>query len=463
MKENSLKEKPFSSWKEISAYLGCDERTCLRWERKYGLPVHRAGSRPSKSLVFAYKEELDEWLKRREEKKTPGHDHSSPAFARLAKKLPWALAALGAVALVLFGLWKLLGKSTGSEVAQPYDFRIERSEFIAVNKKGTELWRYDTKLASLVSDAGYRTHFPCRKGYGNNERLLPWLKIKDINGDGRTEVLFIIRTLDDDPQSELLCFDGQGRKLWTYEPGREMLFGTRNFSADYALDAVDVLNASPSAPNKILILARHKPNYPSYIAILSPKGETLGEYWNSGRFSDYALLDIDSDGIPALILAGTNNEYGKGFLAVLDTDFVWGGSPQTGDYRCAGLKPGAELFYILFPRTIVDQLEFGPREVISYIDNMKNNRIMAIPFLSRIIFELNARMEIDSVAVSDAFREKYRKYQEEGKIPPGRLDEQALADSLAKGVVYFDGERWTTTPTRNKKNSSIYLQKESKT
>ena len=49
------------SWKEISAYLECDRRTCLRWEKSLGLPIHRMeGS--EKGGVFAYREELDKWL-----------------------------------------------------------------------------------------------------------------------------------------------------------------------------------------------------------------------------------------------------------------------------------------------------------------------------------------------------------------------------------------------------------------
>jgi hypothetical protein len=122
--------------------------------------------------------------------------------------------------------------------------------------------------------------------------------------------------------------------------------------------------------------------------------------------------------------------------------------------------PGSELFYILFPRTIVDQLEFAPREVIYFVDILKHRRLMAIALNSRIIFELNARMEVDTVIVSDPFREKFRKYQEAGKIPPGCLNETTLSETLAKSVVYYDGERWTTTPARNKKNLFIYLQKE---
>jgi tetratricopeptide (TPR) repeat protein len=47
-------------WKEISDYLKRDVRTCQRWERELGLPVHRLDGSP-KARVFAYKDELDAW------------------------------------------------------------------------------------------------------------------------------------------------------------------------------------------------------------------------------------------------------------------------------------------------------------------------------------------------------------------------------------------------------------------
>jgi Tfp pilus assembly protein PilF len=50
-----------STWKDIGAYLGRDERTVKRWERRRGLPVHRAPG-GGKSTVFAYVQEIDAWL-----------------------------------------------------------------------------------------------------------------------------------------------------------------------------------------------------------------------------------------------------------------------------------------------------------------------------------------------------------------------------------------------------------------
>jgi len=49
------------SWKEIAGYLGRDLRTVRRWEKEKGLPVRRVPG-GERSAVFAYSEEIDEWL-----------------------------------------------------------------------------------------------------------------------------------------------------------------------------------------------------------------------------------------------------------------------------------------------------------------------------------------------------------------------------------------------------------------
>ncbi len=56
-----------NSWKEIAAYLGRGVRTVQRWHCELHLPVHKV--RPSfRSPVFAYKSELDFWMKQNAER-----------------------------------------------------------------------------------------------------------------------------------------------------------------------------------------------------------------------------------------------------------------------------------------------------------------------------------------------------------------------------------------------------------
>ena len=53
------------SWKDISKYLGRDIRTCYRWEKELGLPIHRIDDKSTRSKVFAYKSEIDQWLRKK--------------------------------------------------------------------------------------------------------------------------------------------------------------------------------------------------------------------------------------------------------------------------------------------------------------------------------------------------------------------------------------------------------------
>jgi hypothetical protein len=53
------------SWKEISIYVRRNVRTCITWEKKLGLPVYRIDKNSSRSRVFSYKSEIDEWFKQK--------------------------------------------------------------------------------------------------------------------------------------------------------------------------------------------------------------------------------------------------------------------------------------------------------------------------------------------------------------------------------------------------------------
>ena len=58
-----------NSWKEISDYLDRNVRTCQRWKIELALPVHRIDKNSQHSKVFAYKSEIDQWLKEKAESK----------------------------------------------------------------------------------------------------------------------------------------------------------------------------------------------------------------------------------------------------------------------------------------------------------------------------------------------------------------------------------------------------------
>ncbi|HVP50248.1 MAG TPA: tetratricopeptide repeat protein [Candidatus Bathyarchaeia archaeon] len=107
------------SWKEISSYLNRDVRTCQRWERELGLPIHRLEDSP-KARIFAYAHELDRWLEQKlheRERQNGGLTElitTRGATLKLSRKasLALVLAFLALIGLSVV-LW-LLGRSAGT-------------------------------------------------------------------------------------------------------------------------------------------------------------------------------------------------------------------------------------------------------------------------------------------------------------------------------------------------------------
>jgi Tfp pilus assembly protein PilF len=86
------------SWKEIAAFFGRDERTVKRWEKERGLPVHRLPG-TSKAGVFAFTNELSDWLKPPE----PAAAGDAPPVRE--SRVRWvSIAALASVALAVMAV-----------------------------------------------------------------------------------------------------------------------------------------------------------------------------------------------------------------------------------------------------------------------------------------------------------------------------------------------------------------------
>ena len=95
----------FDSWKEIAAYLRRTEKTCRRWEKELGLPVHRLED-STRARVFAYKDELDLWVAK------AGHldalidnGKARDARSKVGKKRSFFAVAAFVVILVCMGIW----------------------------------------------------------------------------------------------------------------------------------------------------------------------------------------------------------------------------------------------------------------------------------------------------------------------------------------------------------------------
>jgi hypothetical protein len=494
MAENGTKDRLLKSWKEIASYLDVSPRTCHRWEERFSLPVRRIGN-GVKSGIFAYKDEIDTWLREMgreaglEENKGAGgsedggaNDYAGgsdqpgtqadmsdtggqrsllksliPSAAHRKRLTPLLALVSGTVIVALIATAFLLtsfGPMLFAHHGEPADFRIEKSILVIMDTKGRELWRFNTHLPALLDEARYRQRFQLPQVLpGHSYHDLPILMIKDINRDGHPEVLFSPQTRDDIDSGQLYCFGHEGRQLWKLDTDRMIECGGMTFPPNSVIVGFIVVDLAGDGRNEILCISHALNEWPTRLMVLDVGGRELGTYWNSGQFIDLAAVDIDKDGRREILAAGLNNESRRGCLIVLDSADVHGSSPQAeAEYTCQGLGPGSELYYLLFPRTDVDRLAY-PVECMGDITVLGNDTIRITAAVSHLIYDLDFGMRVKSVILSHSFQQKYNDFWHDGKIRPEFTEDygRELKDTLKAGIIYYDraASHWTSAPARN--------------
>ena len=172
------------------------------WEKKLGLPAHRIEG-ASRSSVFAYKDELDQWILERS-KATGDHPARAPQGEaagrkrRLSRRARLVLFHMAEVAAIGIGFF-IMGRSSYS--SRPHNFKIDEFLLTILGGKGRELWKFDTELKNLLEDAEYRKHFQVKR--------------RD--------------PADEFHEGDLFCFNDRGRELWHFKAGRELKFGNKVF------------------------------------------------------------------------------------------------------------------------------------------------------------------------------------------------------------------------------------------
>jgi hypothetical protein len=433
------KDNLLRSWKDIAAYLGCDVRTCHRWETSHGLPVHRAEGVVARSTVFAYKDELDAWFK---ETFKNSHAQEKPrAAARPAgRRPPWAV--IGAACLIAAGalLYFLLLRPPG----QPADFRIEGSVLVILDGKGREIWRKDMSVEDLQTESFYREHFQLKNT--SAPTVLPLLIMKDIDADGNTEVLFALRRRSDSKgEGILFCFDRYGNERWEYVCQRELHSPNKIFPADYRIYGVVCYDIEGDGRLEIFVISYHAPDWPCQLAVLDPSsGKTIGEFWNAGNLKDILFHDLDGDGREEMIVSGVNNEYKGGCLIVFDPRRVSGGSPQSGDFVLGGIAPGSMLYYVTTPYTDVS---LAKREAVDYLGGLgitKNGWIEAITGVG-VFYDFGFDLRCVQVYCGHSFQMDHKALRQAGTIT-SVLDDNYVK-TLKDGVRWWDGHAWSAGPT----------------
>jgi len=328
---------PISSWKEIAAHFRVTVRTVQLWEEQRGLPVRRMPG--VKGRVYAIQEELDAW-----EKTTFGIGQAAQAGAPEQRPAQhwkrWIVAACAAAGLLLVGAAASMLRPAPKVV--PSTWSLKGRTLVIKDAKGMVAWTHEFPEA------------PDQTWENRNSVIgfpLTEPRVGDFDGDGNREVLFSY-TIDRRAgiESELYCFESDGRIRWKYTPGRTVATRKESFPPPYVVRLVLPVPPQPGKPPLLIVVGTHSMYYPSQVAAINPQGKVVREYWHSGHLNDGGFADLGDSGKLLLYMTGAHNATKSTAIVALDPTSFGGASRESNpDYQLLGMGEPREAGRVVLP------------------------------------------------------------------------------------------------------------------
>jgi hypothetical protein len=281
-------------------------------------------------------------------------------------------------------------------------------------------------------------------------------RVRDLNGDGLNEIVFLPRFSQNCPDKGYLRFYSyDGQLLHRVHAG---ILG--HLPADTPGVVYDALYYNifegRNKPYVISIVAQERPAR-AHISIWDTNANRTGWYINFGHAAIPTPIDYDSDGIEELFILGFNNGLKCTALMLLDPNLTEGLSPhwKYSDNPPDWYLPGTQEAYSLFPMTDIGRLpgelgtdyNFPASHGVRFRDDStlqvhirESRTISAEP---AIIYTFNRRLRVTDAALNDALRKRRRQLVAEGKLSEP-TDWAAYKASLRDAVTYWTDSGWVT-------------------
>lgn len=450
------------SWKEIAAYLDCDVRTVMRWEKTRALPVRRLPGE-GRSSVFALRSDLETWLLGNPDLRPTSQPEMSPAFdGPLKASATRRFRLAGAIAVSLLVAFVLLAAASRYVLApneQPSETSFTTDSLQAWDSHHRLLWehRFPQPFANTAKVGDMRPSGNGVYGYDEVNRTT----IQDLFGDGRSEVLSITLfnrsgSTNDDPRQVLSCFSSTGKLLWSYEPQDILTFGPRTYSAPWEL--IDLIVSDEPGRKTLWVSVEAYTWGKSFIARLDADGHATVQYVHSGQIGTFQRLHGPLGAM--LWIGGFNDEYDTASLAVLRDTQTFAVSPQTpgSRYACTNCGQGDAFAYFVFPRYEMSRVLHNPNNRVYSItsdDAGIDVRQMELSNADQVLYDFSNDKNPRPVRVnySSSFWPNHLELERQGKIkhplakcpdrlhpPPVRLYQDGRWSVLSVPSAYSEAQ-----------------------
>ena len=326
-------------WKEIANHFDRTPRTVQRWEREFGLPVHRIGLGKAE-VVHALRTELEAWERQRTTLPPVdaggGNGKAAPVAANLSSRRRWwGLALLPAALLAIVIWWPLAPGDPPRPPSVPTHAAVEANTLRVFAADGHELW-------------SHRFEHPVHEPYYTDP---PWympnpIQVEDLDGDGTRELLALAMFSEPKHGHQLYCFEADGRRRFTWAPSRGVTYGDNRWEAPFFVHSA--LVGRGGGPPFLWVTAVHHLYFPAVVAKLDRTGRVQQEFWTNGHVNILAWGAFR--GRSVLFAGCANNEFKTAGLVVIDAGTGSGSTPALNPaYRCRDCPPGQPLASLVFP------------------------------------------------------------------------------------------------------------------
>jgi hypothetical protein len=425
------------SWKAIADYLGRDTATARRWERQQGLPIRRVpGGRGSS--VFAFKSEIDEWLKAApapnlaepNARPEPPAPPEPPEPSRLAlpvrRALPF-LIAIGAVVVAIVVGWR--NPSLVSIEPRGLRAEISKQSVTAYDDSGRELWkhRWDRQYDVVLSEFSPGT-----------------LVSADPDPVVYASTSYRERLVDRGIESgAVIAFDHTGKQQWSFVFDDTVRLGGKLFKAPWAITTF--AREGPLSSSRLAVAAHHYLWGASLVSVLNPNGQRTGTFTHSGWVEGLRWLSADT-----LLVAGFSESKNGGMVALLDPSNLDGQGPETpgSEHFCDNCGTSRPRRMLVMPRSELNRATNSRfnRAVLSIAGDRVIVHTIEVPstsLASDAIYEFTMNLEPIQASYSQHYWETHAALEAEGKLTHTR--EQCPASGGPREAFdWSPGSGWTT-------------------
>lgn len=396
---NEVRGNRLDSWKAIADYLNRDIATVRRWEKGQGLPVRRLpGGRGSS--VFAFREEIDEWLR-----STPDSRVAAEVVAPSARPIRLASAGVLLITLVLLISWT----NFRDPAVNLETMRVEMTGegLLAFDRSGRNTWKYE---------------------WPSGHRVVPLPVVEPViavGGDAPgliAATAFRVRHSDGGGDGgQLFRFSEEGTLLWSFSFADTVILGGKPFGPPWVLTSFAPDDRSRT--RRIAVSAHHFAWGTSLAAVLDPDGEPRGLFIHAGWLEDIRWLSPDR-----LLIGGFSDGKDGGMVALLDPNKLTGQGPEEkgSPQHCDSCPEGRPIRMVIMPRTEVNVWSYSRfnRAVIEIAGDRVRARTVEMPATGQeavdAIYEFTKSLELIGASFSSRYWEIHDALRAQGRINHSR-------------------------------------------